>query len=428
MNLNEHSSRRRGRWIAVAVALAIGSPAAAAPAVPVAASHSPNAVVVWDLHAQTAIWDIAAQQPQTVSQRSFAMVSGAVYDAVNAIAGTPYEPYLIAPPARGDESIDAAVATAAHRVLVSLFPEQRRRLWTQYRDYLDDLPDGRSTWGGVAVGARAAHAMTRARANDGAFGDQSWPVGEEPGQWRPTPPGFVNAGAWIAEMTPFLIPDPSAFGTDGPPELTSLAYARDVNEIKRIGSVDSTVRTADQTEAAQWWHDRRSAGWEIKRQLAVTQRLNPVETARLFAMVDFAGADSSIACGDEKVRWSFWRPLHAIQLADTDGNRRTKADPDWQPLIVNPPLPDYPSGATCGVGARLTAAAHVFGTDKVAYSGFSEATGTRRHFDSFSDGIAEVVEARIWAGIHFRTANVNGAGIGVEVADYIAEHHFLPLR
>jgi hypothetical protein len=419
---------RINRAAAVFAGAAIFALAAPAVVAAPAAAYAGNAVIVWDTNAQTAIWDVAGQQPANVSGRSFAIVSGAVYDAVNAIAGTPYQPYLVAPPARGFESTDAAVAAAAHDVLVAMFPEQAQRLREQYEQFLATIPDGRSKRAGVTVGAQAAAAMIAARANDGAFGDQTWLVGSEPGQWRPTPPGFANTGAWFAYMKPFLIPDPAMFRTAGPPALSSRTYAREVNEIKQVGSATSTARTADQTEAAIWWHDRRSPGWEIKRQLATTQRLNALQTARLFAMSDIAITDAAIACGNERQRWAFWRPITAIQLADTDSNPRTTADPDWTPLLVTPAQPDYPSGNTCGNGARMALYATFFGTDNIPFSGFSVDTGTRRHFHSFSQATAEVIEARIWGGIHFRTADVNGAQLGQAVADYITQHHFQPRR
>jgi hypothetical protein len=418
---------RYARCIGIGASLVLVSPVV--PLAPASASvASVNPVIAWDINAQTAIWDIAQQQPQQVSGRSFAIVSGAVYDAVNAIAGTPYQPYLVAPRASGSESVDAAVAAAAHGVLTALFPDQEERLRVQYQEYLAAIPDGRSKRGGIAVGAQTAAAMIAARQNDGSSQNQPWPVGNEPGQWRPTPPGFGNNGKGWGQVRPFLVPDATAFRTAGPPALTSRAYARDVNEIKRVGSATSTVRTADQTEAAVWWHDRRSTNWEIKRQLATTQRLNILQTARLFAMVDLAVADAQIACNDGKELWNQWRPISAIREADTDGNPRTVADPDWTPLLVTPPNPDYPSGANCNEGAREVAYAFFFGRDDVTFSGFSVDSGTRRYFRSFSQATAEVVEARVWGGIHLRSSDVHGAQIGEDVARHVTRHHFRPLR
>ncbi|MEV6373080.1 vanadium-dependent haloperoxidase [Micromonospora musae] len=392
-----------------------------------AGTGTTNPVVVWDANAQTAIWDVAAQQPNE-QVRSFAMVNGAVYDAVNAIAGTPYQPYLLAPAARGTESVQAAVATAAHGVLTALFPAQQERLRTQYDEALAAIPDGPSKRGGVRVGARAADAMVAARQDDGAFGDQQWTNGTEPGQWRPTPPLFLSQGAWTGHMRPFLLPRASLFRTPGPPPLTSRAYARDVAEVAEVGSASSTVRTQDQTEAALWWHDRRSANWEIKRQLATTQRLNALQTARFFAMTDLVVADSGVACFSQKEHWSYWRPVTAIQQADTDGNPATSADPGWTPLLVTPPFPEYPSGHACGTGARMSLYRHFFGRDDVAFSGSSADSGTTRHFGSFSEALDELIGARVWGGVHFRSADVDGAALGEAVFRYAVRHHFRPLR
>ncbi|MFB4276090.1 vanadium-dependent haloperoxidase [Nonomuraea sp. MTCD27] len=419
--------RRKAICLAVAGVVAAGTPIGLGSS-SAHASDSPapeNAVIVWDRNAETAIWDIARQQPQ-VQARSFAMVHGAVYDAVNAIAGTPYRPYLVAPPAGGTASTPAAVATAGFGVLSALFPAQEVRLRAQYDESLAAIPDGAAKQRGIAVGNQAAAAMIAARANDGAFGNQTWTVGTQPGQWRPAPPTNASDGAWVAHLKPFLLPSASMFRTSGPPSLTSERYTRDFNEVKAIGSATSTVRTADQTQAAIWWHDRHLAEWEIKRQLATKQRLSTLQTARMFAMVDMAEADATIACYNEKAAWNFWRPVTAIQLADDDGNPDTAGDPGWMPLLVTPPHPDFTSGHTCFTGASMSALAHFFGRDNIPFSGYSADSGTTRHFRSFSQALAEVVNARVWGGIHTRTADVAGAKIGKQVTAYMVRHYFRP--
>ena len=257
---------------------------------------------------------------------------------------------------------------------------------------------------------------------------QLWEVGTEPGQWRPTPPDFDNFGAWVRNLEPFVIPDADMFPTNGPPALTSRAYARDLNEVKRIGAVSSTIRTADQTDSARWWHDRNSVHWQFKRNLAVTQHLGVVQTARLFAMIDLIGEDASVACSNDKERWSFWRPVTAIKLADTDSNPDTMADPNWMPLLVTPPFPDYPSGHSCSTGSRMTTYQHFFGRDNISFSASSVVTGTTRHFDSFSAAKRELIEARIWGGIHFRTADVDGEALGQAISEYATSHYFRPRR
>lgn len=387
------------------------------------ASAKSNAVITWNTRAQTAIYDVARQSP-TASARSFAMVQAAVYDAVNAIAGTPYEPYLIAPRARPSDSVPAAVATAAYRVLLSLFPNQADALRVRYEESLAAISDDRSKRRGIAVGEAAAAAMIDARRDDGAFSDATWNVGTDPGQWRPTPPDFLQVGAWFATLKPFVIRDPGEFRTAGPPALTSAIYARDLNEVKAVGSATSAVRTPDQTEAATWWDDYRMVEWEIKRRLARKKRLDTLQTARLFAMADVAAADSLIACYQEKKFWSFWRPVTAIPLADTDGNPATTADPAWTPLRVTAPSTEYPSGHACYTSSTMAGLREFFGRDDIPVSAYSVDSGTTRHYNSFSEAEAELVEARIWAGVHYRTAAVDGRALGAAVASEVLGHAF----
>ena len=402
--------------LAVSMTLAPG----AAQARPAATT---NAVITWNSHAQTAIYEVARQSPTTTA-RSFAMVQGAVYDAVNAVAGRPYEPYLAAPRTRPGASAPAAVAAAAHGVLVSLFPEQAESLRARYDESLAAIPDGHSERSGVAVGEATAAAMIAARRNDGAFSDATWPVGTAPGQWRPTPPGFLQVGAWFATLKPFVIRDPGRFRAPGPPALTSAAYARDLNEVKALGSATSAVRTAEQTEAAIWWDDPRLVEWEIKRQLAATHRLSTLQTARMFAMVDLAAVDSLIACYQEKKLWSFWRPVTAIPLADTDGNPATAADPAWTPLRITAPSTEYPSGHACFTSATMAGLRKFFGRDNLSFSAHSADSGTTRHYHSLSVAMAELAEARIWAGVHYRTAVDDGERLAAAVSRDVLAREF----
>ncbi|GIM96171.1 hypothetical protein Ato02nite_079640 [Paractinoplanes toevensis] len=385
-----------------------------APAPAARAATGTNAVVLWNSNAQTAIYEVARQGPY-VAPRSFAMVQGAVYDAVNAIAGTPYQPYLRAPRAHRGDSADAAVAAAAYRVLLSLFPAQSPDLDGMYAAALAPIPDGRAKRGGIAVGEQAAADMIAARVGDGAFGPATWTVGTAPGQWRPTPPAYASDGAWVGDMRSFVIPRNDMFRTAGPPALTSARWSRDLAEVKVLGGVHSTVRTQDQTEAAIWWHDRRLTEWEIKRQLAGTRHLSTLQTARMFALADVANADSLIACFNEKKYWSFWRPVTAVQET---------GDPTWMPLLTTPPFPDYTSGHTCSTSTIMVTLRAFFGRDDIPFSAYSADSGTTRHFTSFSSALAEVVEARIWGGVHYRSADVDGARIGDGVARYVLAHEF----
>jgi hypothetical protein len=408
---------------AVAAALALALTAAIGPAPAVAAP--PNAVVTWNSYAQIAIWDVAQQGPH-VQSRSFAMVQGAVYDAVNAISGKPYQPYLVAPAATGAESVEAAVAASAHQVLLSLFPGQSGSLQARYDQYLATIPNNPKKQAGIAIGNQTAAAMIASRQNDGAFGPQTFAVSDQPGKWRPVPP-TGNDGGWVGFMKPFMIPSQSMFRTSGPNPLTSAAYAKDFNEVKQIGAFSSPTRTADQSSAAVWWHDRRLTEWEIKRQVATNKNLSNMQAARMFGMANLAEADALVACYNEKYFWNDWRPYHAIRLADTDGNPATVADPTWTPWLTTPPFPDFTSGHTCYTAATMGTLAYFFKTDNMSFSAFSPASNTTRSFTKFSQALTEVVNARVWGGIHTRHADVQGAKIGAQVTAYMIGHHFRPL-
>lgn len=401
-----------------------------------------EAVNDWNMIASSAIVATAGQPPP-VSALSFAMVHGAVYAAVNAI-DRGYRPYLVAPAANPSDSKDAAVAAAAFRVLAALFPGQLATLQPVYDGYIAALPDQPvgSKAAGIIVGESAAAAMLAARTNDGRGGGPGTFVGTLPGLWRPTPPFFTQDPApWVMNVRPFLIKSPDQFRSRGPNELTSRKYAKDFAEVKEIGSLNSPTRTPDQTDAAIFWQDHALVLWNrIFRTLGSSQGLDTVENARMFAMENLAAADAYIGCWNDKYHWKFWRPITAIREADTDGNPTTQADPTWRPLfdpatpvasappLVTPPFPDHPSGHTCVAGAITKTLRSFFGTDKLPFSVISNKSGTSRSFDRFSDALKENIDARVWAGIHFRTADVQGALLGKKVARYLRKHYFEPVN
>ena len=407
-----------------------------------------DAVTDWNAIASNSIVVTASQPPQ-VSALSFAMVQGAVYDAVNAI-DRGHQPYLIQPSSRPTDSKEAAAATAAFRVLVGfpdlpgLFPSQLPTLQPQYDAYIAGLPDDPpgSRAAGVAVGETTARAMLIARTNDGRFGPPPALFPPVPGVWRPTPPNFPNDPApWIGNVRTFIVPSAEMLRTDGPNALTSIDYAEDFNEVKELGSLTSVTRTIDQTDAAIFWQDHAHALFNrMFRALAASQNLDIVDSARLFAMENLAAADASIGCWNDKYYWQFWRPITAIREADTDGNPATEADPTWLPLfdpttpicnapsLVTPPFPDHPSGHACNTSAFIHTLQNFFGTDRIAVSAFSNKSCSFRSFDRFSDVLKEVIDARVWAGIHFRTADTQGAVLGKKVAHYLQKHYFQPVR
>ena len=427
------SYARCGLLVAAAALLLALAPAARA-------QSTSNAATDWNAIAASA----AAGQPPHVQPLSLAMVQGAVYDAVNAIDGG-HRPYLAAPAADPSDSKQAAAATAAYRTLVGVFPTQQATLQPLYAASLAGVPDGPAKTGGVEVGEASAATMLATRANDGRGGPFTFVFGTTPGAWRPTPPNFgLDPAPWVGNVRPFLVPSAEMLRTDGPNALTSAAYAEDLNEVKQLGSLTSTSRTADQTQAAIFWQDSGPAIWNrVFRALAASRGLDIVDSARMLAMTNLAAADGSIGCWNDKYYWSFWRPITAIREAAADGNPATTADPTWLPLfdpsvpvsgpaLVTPGFPDHPSGHTCVSGATVHALKAFFGTDKVPFTAHSNkcspAPCPPRSFDRFSLALKEIIDARIWSGIHFRTADVQGAVLGKKVAHQLKKHYFQPLN
>jgi hypothetical protein len=387
-----------------------------------------DVVTQWNLNAANAIFVTAAQPPQQ-SVVHLAMVHGAIYDAVNAIDGG-HEGYLITPRlASPFDSKDAAAATAAYRVLLSIVPGQTEVLGAQHAAALAAIPDGSQKTRGIAVGEAAAAAMIAARTDDGRFGPFRFVAGTGVGVWAPTLPAFVSdPNAWLKDVKPFLVESASQFRSPGPLRVTSRRYAKEFEEVKSLGSATSTERSPDQTHAARYWAENPPATWSrIFRTIAAEQDLSTVENARLFAMLYLSAADSLITAWADKAHYSFWRPITAIREAATDGNRWTEADTDWLPLIPTPPYPENASGHGALSGSIVATLQDFFGTDKVAWTD-TNVGGLTRSFTRFSDAIEEVIGARVWSGIHFHTADEQGARIGKDVARWRQHHYFKRLR
>ena len=397
-------------------------------------------VLDWNRHAVEALINptTGAGQTPPVSLLHMAMVQGAVYDAVNMI-DRGYEPYLDdLPRAPRSASKAAAVATAAHHVLVGLGIEPVPalpqvvidRLDVLYHDALDVIPDSAAKTAGIAAGAAAAKAMLDERTGDGRYGDFRFEVGTEAGEWRLT--STVNDPfAWVARVDPFMMKKPSQFRTDGPRDLTSRGYAREYQEVKDYGGdgvITATLRTPEQTATANFFTANPVEMYNRAfRTIAQDQGLSLVKQARLFAMLNLAGADAAIGCWDDKAHWSFWRPITAIHEGDNDGNSRTVADGTWTPLVANPPYPDHPSGYNCVTGSFMHTAANFFGRNKMAFSlvkitpGSSDVT---RDYVRFTDVVKDTIDARVWLGIHFRAPDVQGAELGEDVARWLRKHFF----
>jgi hypothetical protein len=430
-----HSRQRMKarRWLPAPIAIALIAVSLLIPGTSVAAREPTNMVLEWNVNAINAIGNAPTAtppglgQPPPLAPIHLAMVHGAIYDAVMAIVDT-HEPYLDGLNARRSSSQAAAVAAAAHGVLVGLTsasPDVKASVDSLYAASLAKIPKGTAKARGITVGRAAAAAMLANRVGDGRFGTYAFAVGTLPGQWRPVPPQNANSFGWISLVKPFTLRRADQYRIGAPYPLTSADYAREFNEVKRLGGTTST-RTPTQAVIASWASvNPFSMVNRGLRDIATKRRLSTSQQARLFVMTSMSTADSLIACWENKDHWNFWRPQTAIQLADTDGNPATEADPTWTSLGANPGYPDPPSGFNCLVSGAMNAARAYFGTNIMTFDLTSVgATPVTRHYTRFSGPINDAIEGRILIGIHFRRADVQGAWLGQKVARYLSTHYF----
>ena len=399
-----------------------------------------DAVGDWNAIASQVI--AAGGRPGPSTLIDFAVVHAAVYDAVQAIDRR-YKPYHVVIPNASGSPV-AAAAKAARDVLVNRFSSQTTFIDGTYNTYLAnnglaaDDP-------GVGVGAAAAAGIIELRANDGAFPSVPPPPftgAGEIGKWRPTPsynpgnpPGFSPMAApWLADVTPFAVKSPSQFRAKKAPELTSREYAADYNEVKALGSLFDSSRTQEQTEIAYFWSDNTPIQWHrALRAVAAANVDNIGDSARLFALASFSAADAIITCWETKIHYNYWRPVTAIQEGDDDGNPATEGDPNWRPLINSPNYPDYSSGANNVTAAMTRTLELFFGTDGMPLTvtsnvGVLPVEKRTRTFARFSDAAAEVVEARILLGIHFRFADTAARDQGSRIARWTFTHVLKPIE
>ncbi len=275
-----------------------------------------------------------------------AYVHLAMYNAVNAIDHR-FQPYGPDIPAPAGASPEAAAIAAAYNTLMNYFPDKAASLTPQYTASLATIPDGPAKDNGIEVGQAAASAIITMRLSDGRGANvpYTFPSVPTPGVWIPTPPGLPPVIPWVGQMTPFTMTSASQFLPDEPPpDLSSQEWADDYNQTKSLGAVNSTVRTPQQTEIGLFWTEQGGRQYaRAFRALAVARGLDISGTARLFAMLWTAYADSAIGCWNAKYHFSFWRPVTAIRNGGIDGNPATAADPAWTPLVTTPSHPEYPA-------------------------------------------------------------------------------------
>ena len=416
-----------------------------------------DAVTEWNAHAGKAAVAacISPIQSPLFESRMYAMMHIAIHDALNAITRRSH-PYVLDIQGPSGASVDATVATAAHDVLLPLlnqlpFPQDCidagvASVEADYTAALAAITDGTPKTQGIVVGHAAAATVLALRVADGSdapLQDFDYPQGTKPGEYRFTP-GFPFLGGpnW-PDVTPFVLRDSSQFRPGLPYAVTSRKYTADFNEVKYLGGDGVTTpsaRTPEQTQIALFWVKSSPLGWNrIARTVATAAGLDPWANARLFGLLNMALADGYIAGFDAKFHYNYWRPITAIQLAATDGNPNTEADPTWTPLALTPPIPDYPSTHSVEGGAAAQVLERFFETDDISFRTCSltlplpiEQCGgsqeVQRTFASFSHAAEENGVSRIYVGFHFRKAVEEGIAQGRKIGNRAVNHFLRPVE
>jgi hypothetical protein len=393
-----------------------------------------DAVTHWN---EIAAASVAAGRAGPIGQVDLALVQAAVHDAVQAIEGR-FEPYYAEVPGASG-SLDAAVAAAAHGVLVGFYSAtQAATLDAAYFNYLAD--NGLNGDPGLAVGsAVAARIIALRRLNPNPL-PAAYVGSNDIGQWRPTesflagaPPTLSPmAVPWMGAFEPFALTGPARFRAPPPPALTSAQYTADYNEVKALGALTGSTRTPAQTDVAYFWTDNFAVQLNRALRAIADRHLHNVgDSARLLALANLAGADALITAWDSKTHYNLWRPVTAIREGASDGNPNTAADPAWQSLINNPNYPDYTSGANNITGAMIGTVARFFKRDLMSFEITSNAPNVvqrTRTYSRFSEVTQEVVDARIYLGIHFRFADTAARTQGLAVAKYVYNNYLQPIN
>jgi hypothetical protein len=357
-----------------------------------------------------------------------AMVHAAIYDAVNAIDKR-HEVYTVNISAPQGTSMDAAAAAAAHGILRRVFPPQQTITDAALATSLAQVPEGQAKTDGLQVGRKVAAELFALREDDGSAAKVEYTFSAGAGVYQRTLP--MRAQPVLTQwrhLKPFLLKSAVQFELPGPPAPSSAAFAKELNEVKTLGALNSSVRTNEQTAIAIFW-----AGSEVPplnavgRAAAAARRTSLADNARLFAYLNMAINDAFIVGFDAKYRFNFWRPITAIRNAATADNPAIVADPAWEPLLVTPPHPDYPSAHTIASGAAVKVFQEFFGSDALNATYVYPPLGVLRRWNSFSQIVQEMEDARVWAGSHFRSADEHGTLLGQKVAEYAMTNFLQPL-
>lgn len=368
---------------------------------------------------------LAEKSNPFVQSRNAALVHVAMFEAVNSIEHR-YTPYRQSIDGARGASAEAAAAAAAHRTLIALYPNQLPVLDDALARSLAGVAPSQARDDGVAIGEKAAAQLLQLRANDGTRDATPYAAQKTRGTWVPNP-GIPAFGVRWGSVAPWVLASGSQFRPGPPPDLSSEQFKRDYLEVKELGGKSSRSRTLEQTQIANFWIASGPFLWsQAARQLAAARGLGLSDNARLFALLHMAGADSFTACFDAKYTYNNFRPITAIH--EGAGRDDLPIDAAWEPAIATPPFPAYVSAHGCYCGAAVAVLGSVFGNGEIPAVTLKSpaAPGFERTHNRLADIAAEVSNARIWGGIHWRTDQVEGEALGRKVGDFAVTRALRP--
>lgn len=381
-----------------------------------------DAVTDWNEKAVGAVY--AARQSPDVQSRNLAIVHIAIFEALNSIEPR-YKPYRKPLPVEPGALSEAAAAAAAHHALVKLFPDQAKDFDSALQAALAKLPDGPGKASGIRLGEQSAALILAEREKDGATAPITYRPFTLPGKYVPTQ--FPASSTWHA-VKPFALKSGSQFRPPAPYALSDARWAADYNEVKRMGAKSGSARTPEQTEIATFWQLTGALTYNpVTRHVAAVKGLDLLGNARLFALSSIASADTAIAIFDAKYAYNFWRPVTAIRNGDIDGNDATALDANWEPMIGTPMHPEYPCAHCTFQGAAAGVLQTLYG-DAVSKFGLTSAAapGVTRSFERLSDYVSEVINARVYEGVHYRMSGEVGAAMGRRIAEHVVQNQLTP--
>jgi len=383
-----------------------------------------RADVITDWNEKAVSAGYAARVTPGMSARNIAMVHIAMFEAINSIEPR-YTPYRARLSAESNASREAAAAAAAHPILVRAYPEQTKEFDKALEASLATVPDGQAKMDGIRLGEQSAAAILLERSSDGADAPNTYRPFTTAGKYVPTE--FPVMSSW-GVVRPFALKSGNQFRPAAPYALKTMQWAKDYAEAKKMGAKTGSARTAEQTEIARFWELVGPATYNpVARQLSEAKGLDVVDNARLFALFSIAASDAGVAIFEAKYKYNFWRPVTAIRNGDLDGNNATERDPTWEPFVRTPMHPEYPCAHCTFQSTAASVLRTFFGSDAAAFKLTSTtAPGVTRSFSKLSDYVAEVVNARVYDGVHYRTSGEAGAAMGRKIGEYTVQNFLKP--